>query len=48
MLSYFNVMALLALTVVGFTIIGVLYSRGKIETIDDFLTARGSTGSKLL
>ena len=48
MLSYFNVMALLALTVVGFTIIGVLYSRGKIETMDDFLTARGSTGSKIL
>lgn len=48
MISYFNIMALLALTVVAFTIIGVLYSRGKIETMDDFLTARGSTGSKIL
>lgn len=48
MLSYSSVMILLALTVVGFTVIGVLYSRGKIETMDDFLTARGSTGSKIL
>ncbi|QUH19224.1 hypothetical protein [Alkaliphilus sp. B6464] len=48
MISYFNIMALLALTVVAFTIIGVLYSRGKIETMDDFLTASGSIGSKIL
>jgi len=41
-------MTLLAVTVIGFTMIGVLYSRGKIETMDDFLTARGSTGSKIL
>jgi len=41
-------MTLLALTVIGFTVIGVLYSKGKIETMDDFLTARGSTGSTIL
>ena len=48
MISYSNVMAILAITVLGFTGIGILYSRGKIETMDDFLTARGSTGSKML
>lgn len=48
MISYFNIMALMAFTVIGFTIMGVLYSRGKIETMDDFLTARGSTGSGIL
>lgn len=48
MLSYSLVMSLLFITVIAFTIIGVLYSKGKIETTDDFLTARGSTGSKTL
>lgn len=48
MLSYFNVMTILAVTVLAFTGIGILYSRGKIETMDDFLTARGSTGSSML
>ncbi len=46
--SYFNVMTLLTVTVISFTVLGVLYSRGKIETMDDFFTARGSTGSKIL
>lgn len=48
MISYFSIMTILTITVVSFTIIGVLYSRGKIETMDDFLTARGSTGSGIL
>lgn len=48
MISYFNIMSILFLTVIAFTIVGVLYSRGKIETMDDFLTARGTTGSKIL
>jgi len=48
MLSYFNIMVLLAVTVIGFTLIGVLYSKGKVGTMDDFLTARGTTGSKVL
>lgn len=48
MLSYFLVMTLLLVTVITFTIIGVLYSKGKIETMDDFLTARSSTGPKIL
>ena len=48
MISYSNVMVILAFTVLAFTVIGILYSRGKIETMDDFLTARGSTGSKML
>lgn len=48
MLSYFLIMTLLLATVIIFTIIGVLYSKGKIETMDDFLTARGSTDSQIL
>lgn len=48
MISYFNIMTLMLLTVLIFTIIGLVYSRGKIETMDDFLTARGSTGSGIL
>lgn len=48
MISYYTIMLLLSITVVGFTIIGVVYSKGKIETTDDFLTARSSTGSKIL
>lgn len=48
MISYFSIMTILTITVVSFTIIGVLYSRGKIETMDDFLTAKGSTGSGIL
>lgn len=48
MISYFNIMALLLVTVSIFAIIGVLYSRGKIESMDDFLTARGTAGSNIL
>ena len=48
MLSYFNVMLLMIFTVGIFTGLGVLYSRGKIDTMDDFLTARGSTGANML
>lgn len=48
MISYSNVMAILAVTVLAFTGIGILYSRGKIQTMDDFLTARGSTSSNML
>lgn len=48
MISYSYVITLLLATVGVFTVIGVLYSRGKIETMDDFLTARGSTGTNIL
>ncbi|SHJ68261.1 Na+/proline symporter [Geosporobacter subterraneus DSM 17957] len=48
MLSYSYIMLLMIFTVGIFTGIGVLYSKGKISTTDDFLTARGSTGTKTL
>lgn len=48
MISYSNIITILAVTVLTFTGIGVLYTRGKIQTMDDFLTARGSSGSKML
>lgn len=48
MISYSLVISLIFATVIIFTIVGVLYSKGKIETTDDFLTSRGSTGSTIL
>jgi len=33
-----------ALTLAAFTALGVWYARGRVETIEDFLTARNSTG----
>ncbi len=48
MLSYSSIITILTITVALFAGMGILYSRGKIETMDDFLTARGSTDSKML
>lgn len=48
MISTFTVMFLLGITVISFTIIGVAYSSGRLGTTDDFLTARGSTGTRIL
>lgn len=48
MISKLVAVSIILITAVLFTIIGVIYSKGKIETIDDFLTARGSTGSHTL
>ena len=48
MISSTNVYLLLIFTVVAFTAVGVFYSRGKFETLDDFITARGTAGSKML
>ena len=48
MISSANVYLLLIFTVISFTALGVFYSRGKFETLDDFLTARGTAGTKIL
>jgi len=48
MISFFGLFGLMSFIVLTFATIGVLYSRGKIETMDDFLTARGRTGTKML
>jgi len=48
MISSANVYALLIFTVIAFTAVGIIYSRGKFETLDDFITARGTAGTKML
>ncbi len=48
MISSANVYALLIFTVIAFTAVGIIYSRGKYETLDDFITARGTAGTKML
>ena len=48
MISYISLLGLMTLTVLVFAGLGVVYSRGKIEGMDDFITARGSTGTKML
>ncbi len=48
MISSTVLVFLILITVIFFTVVGVVYSKGKIETIDDYLTARGSTGSQTL
>lgn len=48
MISTFTTMILLSITVISFTIIGVVYSSGRLGSTDDFLTARGSTGTRIL
>lgn len=46
--SSINVFILMLVTVSTFAVIGVLYSRGKVVVMDDFLTARGTAGGKML
>lgn len=48
MFSFSFIITLMTIIVIAFTLIGVLYSRGRVETIDDFLTARGSTNPLIL
>ena len=48
MISSANVYALLIFTVIAFTAVGIIYSRGKFDTLDDFITARGTAGTKML
>lgn len=48
MISSTVVISLILITVIIFTFIGIVYSKGKIQNIDDYLTARGSTGSQRL
>ena len=48
MISSANVYALLIITVIVFSAVGIVYSRGKYETLDDFITARGTAGTKML
>lgn len=48
MFSSANVLLLMLLTVSIFAVIGVFYSRGKVTAMDDFLTARGTAGTKML
>lgn len=48
MLSSMNIFMLMIFSVLAFASLGVMYSRGKITVVDDFLTARGSTGAKML
>lgn len=48
MFTTFNVFIMMLSTVSVFALTGVLYSRGKVTGIDQFLTARGSAGSKML
>ncbi|HHT97230.1 MAG TPA: hypothetical protein GXZ90_04970 [Clostridiales bacterium] len=48
MITTFTVMFLLCITVISFTIIGIVYSNGRLGSVDDFFTARGSTGTRIL
>ncbi|KAB3531527.1 sodium:solute symporter family transporter [Alkaliphilus serpentinus] len=48
MLSYSNMMILMTFTVLVFAFIGIVYSKGKITIMDDFLTARGRVDTKML
>ncbi|NBG88620.1 sodium:solute symporter family transporter [Isachenkonia alkalipeptolytica] len=48
MISSSLIYAIIILTVMAFTAIGVIYSRGKFESLDDFVTARGTAGTKIL
>lgn len=48
MFSFSLIMTILFFVVITFTLIGVLYCRGKVMSSDDFLTARDSTGSFIL
>lgn len=48
MISSTNIYILLILTVTAFTALGVFISRGKFESFDDFVTARGTAGTKIL
>ncbi len=48
MLSSFEVLLFMIITVLVFAAIGIGYSRGKVGAMDDFFTARGSTGTKIL
>lgn len=48
MFSFSLIMSILFFVVVSFTLIGVVYSRGKVMSMDDFLTARDSTGPFIL
>jgi len=44
MVSTTLALAVTIATVLAFTTIGVLAARGRVRTVDDFITARGSTG----
>ena len=48
MLSFSLVIGILLFVVLAFIIIGVLYSRGKVATSDDFIKAKNTTGSFIL
>ncbi len=48
MLTYLTVLGLMLFVVLLFIGIGVKYSWGKIHEMDDFLTARGNTGTGML
>ncbi|QNO14715.1 hypothetical protein HYG86_07895 [Alkalicella caledoniensis] len=48
MFTTFNVFLMMLGTVSVFAILGVLYSRGKVDGMDQFLTARGTAGKKML
>ncbi len=48
MISSTSIYILLIVTVAAFTALGIFISRGKFETFDDFITARGTAGTKIL